>query len=193
MFLKRKCFLKEMDKQVFNSKVDKENFIKRGLSIFDNYYQHFCEIPKSMIYALEDKFDGVLFKDEMLNGKIDRAEKLSDGTYALYDYKTSSPVSKNQYKQGGTREDYYNQLCCYKYAFEKKTGLKVSKVGVIYVENHTKSVELELGNDDMDYIENLVVETYKNISNLNFDVPVSQPEKTCERCGYKELCKLDVI
>ena len=187
------CFLKEMDKQVFNSKVDKENFIKRGLSIFDNYYQHFCETPKSMIYALEDKFDGVLFKDEMLNGKIDRVEKLSDGTYALYDYKTSSPVSKNQYKQGGSREDYYNQLCCYKYAFEKKTGLKVSKVGVIYVENHTKSVELELVKEDMDYIENLVVETYKNIRNLNFDVPVSQPEKTCERCGYKELCKLDVI
>ena len=175
------------------TKADKENFIRRGRAVFENYYPHFCETPKSMIYAVEDKFDGVLFKDELLNGKIDRVEKLSDGTYALYDYKTSSPVSKNQYREGGSREDYYNQLCCYKYAFEKKTGFKVSQVGVIYVENHTKSVTLELGQEDMNYIENLVVDTYQNIRNLNFKTPIASQEKSCGFCGYKELCKLDVI
>ena len=186
-------FKKRADREIFKSKTDKETFIKRGLSVFENYYPHFCETPKSMLYAVEEKFDGVMFENEMLNGKIDRIEKLSDGTYALYDYKTSSPVSKNQYRPGGTREDYYNQLCCYKYAFEKKTGFKVSKVGVIYVENHTKSVTLELSQEDMDYIENLVVETYKKIRNLEFNIPLTVQEKTCSFCGYKELCKLDVI
>ena len=186
-------FLKRMDREIFKTKADKENFIRRGRAVFENYYPHFCETPKSMIYAVEDKFDGVLFKDELLNGKIDRVEKLSDGTYALYDYKTSSPVSKNQYREGGSREDYYNQLCCYKYAFEKKTGFKVSQVGVIYVENHTKSVTLELGQEDMNYIENLVVDTYQNIRNLNFKTPIASQEKSCGFCGYKELCKLDVI
>ncbi|MBR2499690.1 MAG: Dna2/Cas4 domain-containing protein, partial [Clostridia bacterium] len=109
------------------------------------------------------------------------------------DYKTSYPISKNQYKVGGSREDYYNQLCCYKYAFEKKTGQKVSKVGVIYVENHTKSVELELGQEDMDYIEQLVISTYNDIRNLKFEVPNTTDEKTCNWCCYKDLCKLDVI
>lgn len=186
-------FKKRMDKEVFKSKTDKQNYINRGVSVFENYYPHFCETPKSMLYAVEDKFDGINFDNEMLNGKIDRIEKLSDGTYALYDYKTSSPTSKNQYKEGGQREDYYNQLCCYKYAFEKKTGFKVSKVGVIYVENHTKSVVLDLTDEDMKYIENLVVQIYNDIRNLDFKVPVSISEKTCAWCGYKELCKLDVI
>lgn len=186
-------FEKLMDKFPFKSKTDKENFIKRGLSVFENYYPHFCETPKSMLYAIEDKFDGINFGNNTLNGKIDRIEFLSDGTYALYDYKTSSPVSKNQYKIGGSREDYYNQLCCYKYAFEKKTGYKVSKVGVIYVENHTKSIELELGKEDMEYIEALVNSTYSDIRNLKFDVPISIDEKNCNWCGYKELCRLDVL
>lgn len=187
-------FKKYMDRGVFKSKADKENFLKRGLGVFDNYYRHFCETPASMLYAVEDKFDGITFgEDEILNGKIDRIEKLSDGTYALYDYKTSSPVSVNQYRVGGIKEDYYNQLCCYKYAFEKKTGYKVSKVGVIYLENHAKSVTLELTADDMKYIETLVRETYKNIRDLNFEVPCDADEKNCAWCGYKELCKLDVI
>lgn len=186
-------FKKLMDREIFKSKTDKETYIKRGLGVFENYYPHFCETPKSILYAVEDKFDGVSFGSEMLNGKIDRIEKLSDGTYALYDYKTSSPTSKNQYREGGQREDYYNQLCCYKYAFEKKTGVKVSQVGVIYVENHTKSVILELTEEDMKYIEALVIDTYKNIRSLNFEVPASIADKACAWCGYKELCKLDVI
>ena len=84
-------------------------------------------------------------------------------------------------------------MCCYKYAFEKKTGYKVSQVGVIYVENHTKSVVLELSEDDMKYVEALVLDTYKNIRNLNFEVPITVSETACAWCGYKELCKLDVI
>ena len=188
-----KMFKARMDNEVFHSKTDKENYIKRGLGVFENYYPHFCETPKSMLYAVEDKFDGIEFGTEMINGKIDRIEKLSDGTYALYDYKTSSPTSKNQYKEGGKREDYFIQLCCYKYAFEKKTGYKVSQVGVIYVENHTKSVVLELSEEDMKYVEALVLDTYKNIRNLNFEVPITVSETACAWCGYKELCKLDVI
>lgn len=186
-------FKELMDREVFKTKTDKENYVKRGLGVFENYYPHFCETPKTMLYKVEDKFDGVSIGAEFINGKIDRIEKLPDGTYALYDYKTSSPTSKNQYREGGQREDYYNQLCCYKYAFEKKTGAKVSQVGVIYVENLTKSVILELGAEDMKYIESLVLETYDNIRNLKFDVPVSINDKACEWCGYKELCKLDVI
>ncbi|MGN1154493.1 MAG: ATP-dependent helicase [Candidatus Gastranaerophilaceae bacterium] len=184
-------FTKRMNREIFKSKDTKENYMKRGLSIFENYYRHFCETPSSMLYAVEDKFDGIYFGSYMLNGKIDRVEKLSDGTYALYDYKTSSPTAKTQYREGGSREDYYIQLCCYKYAFEKKTGFKVSQVGVIYVENHNKSVSLELGVEDMSYIENLVSEIYTNIRKLKFDVPVSCDN--CKFCAYKELCKLDVL
>ena len=186
-------FSMSMNREIFKCRADKENFIKRGKGVFENYYRHFCETPQSMLYGVEDKFDGVDVDGTMLKGSIDRVERLSDGTYALYDYKTSSPISKNQYKIGGSKEDYYTQLCCYKYAFEKKTGFKVSKVGVIYVENHTKSVELELTDEDMAYIEALVKETYDKIKNLEFRIPMGISENTCKYCAYKDICKLDVI
>lgn len=182
-----------MDKEIFKTKDKKETLLKRGYSIFENYYPHFCETPISMLIDVEKEFDGITFGKYQLDGKIDRVEKLSDGTYALYDYKTSTPASKNQYKIGGSKEDYYNQLCCYKYAFEKMEEKKVSKVGIIYVEDHAKNVTLELTKDEMDYIENLVKETYENIRNLKFDIPINQDIKSCKYCAYKDLCKLDVI
>ena len=55
-------------------------------------------------------------------------------------------------------EHYLNQLRFYKYAYEKYTGNKVSQVGIIYVENHTKSVFKELCSSDMEYIENKIKE-----------------------------------
>ena len=108
--------------------------------------------------------------------KIDRIEKNSDGTYELYDYKTGSPTSEKKLARGEDKEDYYNQLCFYKYAYEKLTGNKVSKVGIIYVSNHLKSVEKNLTDEDMVYIENLIKETYSNIKQLNFNPikPVSE-------------------
>lgn len=183
----------KMDLAVFKTKESKNTYSKRGGKIFENYYRHFCEVPVYMIENIEESFNGIEFKDKLLNGKIDRVEKLEDGTFALYDYKTSSIVSVNQVAVGGKREDYYNQLCCYKYAYEKKyPDRKVSKVGIIYVEEN-KIIELSPTDSDMEYIENLVLETYHNIENMEFKVKADIDEVNCKFCPYKDLCKLDVI
>lgn len=186
-------FDKAMNYTVFKTKENKETYYKRGIKLFDEYYRHFCEFPVSLIENIEEKFDGIKVKDDMLNGKIDRIEKLSDGTYALYDYKTSGYTSASQMIIGGKREDYYNQLCCYKYAYEKKyPDRKVSKTGIIYTEDN-KTPEIVLTSSDMEYIENLILETYKNIRELNFNVKANMDEKVCGFCAYKDLCRLNVI
>ena len=108
----------------------------------------------------------------------------------MYDYKTGSAVSENQIAIGGSKENYFNQLCFYKYAFEKLTGNKVAQTGIIYVEENVTR-EKALTKEDMTYIENKIKEVYENIKNLKFN-PSCDPS-SCKFCQYQQMCKLDLI
>ena len=188
-----KAFDEGLDNSRFTTEAKKEKFAKLGHQTLESYYPHFINCPVSSIEAVELDFYGVDVDGDLITGKIDRVERNNDGTYSLYDYKTGKPKSEKQIAKGGEKEGYYNQLCFYKYAFEKLSGKIVSQVGILYVEDHTKSVFKTFDKADMEYIENLIKDTYKNIKELNFD-PISEDKKdTCKYCAYNQLCKLDVI
>lgn len=186
-------FEKGLNASRFTSVAKKEKFEKLGMNIINNYYPHFSQLPIDNIEDIEFSFYGVEVDGNLITGKIDRVEKNGDGTYSLYDYKTGQPVSENQVAVGGKKEGYYNQLCFYKYAFEKFSGKKVSQVGLIYVENHAKSVYKTLCAEDMEYIENTIKETCANIKALKFDPIPEDKQGACKFCAYKHLCKLDLI
>ncbi len=177
----------------FTTESKKEKFEKLGKHALENYYPHFIQIPVSRIEDIELSFYGVEIDGDLITGKIDRIEKNNDGTYALYDYKTGVPVPEKQIAVGGYKEGYYNQLCFYKYAYEKLSGKTVSQVGIIYVEEHERSVYKTFDRSDMEYIENLIKDTYKNIKELKFNPIAEDNNGTCKFCAYKQLCKLDVI
>lgn len=186
-------FYNIFNSQKFTTLQSKEKFEKQGINIIENYYPHFAEFSPDNIIDIEFSFEGVQIGEDFVKGKIDRIEKNSDETYSLYDYKTGNYANENQITIGGKKENYYNQLCFYKYAFEKITGNKVSKVGIIYVENHKRSVYMKFCNEDMEYIETKIKETYKNIRDMKFN-PIKETEDgTCKFCAYKHLCSLDVI
>jgi len=186
-------FRKLLDEIPFSSDAKKEMFIKRGENAIKDYYPRFVETSPERIENIELSLDSVQVGDDFISGKIDRIEVNSDGTYELYDYKTGKPVSETKVAPGEEKEGYYNQLCFYKYAFEKLTGKKVSKTGLIYVEDHRKNVYKELTADDMTYIENKIKEVYENIKAMKFDGICDKKNDTCKYCEYKQLCKLEII
>ena len=182
-----------MDSSRFSEIAKKEKFIKLGEKLLMNYYPYFSQIPANRVENVEFSFYGVSVGEDLVSGKIDRIEKNSDGTYSLYDYKTGKPTSEKQITQSGGKKNYYNQLCFYKYAYEKMTGNKVSQVGIIYVEDHAKSVYKTLTDSDMAYIENLIKDTYSKIKTLKFNPIKEDKQGVCKTCVYKHLCKLDII
>lgn len=186
-------FNEAVNSQRFTTEAKKEMFVKQGQNIIQSYYPYFSQIPVSRIQDVEFSFYGVDVDGDLITGKIDRIEKNSDGTYELYDYKTGKPVSEKQIANGGTKEGYYNQLCFYKYAYEKLTGYKVSQVGIIYVEDHARSVYKTLDDSDMQYIEDLIKKTYSDIKALKFNPVKDEKNGACDYCEYKQLCKLDLI
>lgn len=182
-----------MDGMKFSSEAKKEKYFKQGQNLLTNYYPYFSQIPISRITDIEFSFYGVDVDGDFITGKIDRIEKNSDGTFELYDYKTGNYTSEKKIAPNEEKQNYFNQLCFYKYAYEKLTGNKVSKVGIIYVENHEKSVDKYLTDDDMKYIETLIKDTYQNIKALKFNPIKEDKQGACKNCVYKQLCKLDLI
>ena len=182
-----------LDGMKFSSEAKKEKYFKQGQKLLTNYYPYFSQIPISRITDIEFSFYGVDVDGDFITGKIDRIEKNSDGTFELYDYKTGNYTSEKKIAPNEEKQNYFNQLCFYKYAYEKLTGNKVSKVGIIYVENHEKSVDKYLTDDDMKYIETLIKDTYQNIKALKFNPIKEDKQGTCKNCVYKQLCKLDLI
>ncbi|MCQ2788832.1 MAG: ATP-dependent helicase [bacterium] len=184
-------FYSKVEASTFSKPEEKEKFIKQGETIFSEYYPlTFAQIPCERVAEIEYGFNDIEINGFPITGKIDRIEKNEDGTYELYDYKTGTSVAETQIAKGGSKENYFNQLCFYKYAFEKVTGNKVSKVGLIYVKENKTKVKV-LDKENMDYISELITETFEKIKNLQF-LP-NQECKSCGYCEYKQLCKLDVI
>ena len=64
-------------------------------------------------------------------------------------------------------------------------------VGLIYPEDFEHNFYIELTQEDNKIIKNKIIETYKNISNMNFE-PINK-EKNCQYCNYKQLCKLNLF
>ena len=125
-----------------------------------------------------------------IKGFIDRIEQNSDGTYSLYDYKTGSAKRKTQIVDGGDYENYLNQLRFYKFAFEiQNKGAKVTDAGLIFVEEPAENFYTKLTEADNEIIKEKILDTYKNIHELNFD-PQEGNEKVCANCEYRQLCKL---
>ncbi|MBR2525543.1 ATP-dependent helicase [bacterium] len=168
----------------------REKYERLGNEAIDKFYPYFSAIPASRLEALEFEFNGLNIGENAINGKIDRIEVNSDGTIDLYDYKTGKAKPEKQISIGGNNENYFNQLCFYKYAYEKLTGKKVANTGLIFVEDN-KTVSKELTNEDMEYIENLINETYTKIKNLQFNP--TNDKNSCRYCQYKDMCKLDLI
>ena len=185
-------FNQNMDNSTFTTVEKKEMFLKRGKTALSDYYPRFIETPIKSIVNVEYSFNNVEVQGNFISGKIDRIEKNKDGTFELYDYKTGTPVSAKKVEIGESREDYFNQLCFYKYAFEKLTNKKVSKVGLIYIENHSKTIYKELGQNDMEYIENLITKAYEDIKDLQFN-ETAKSNDTCKYCAYKQICKLEIL
>lgn len=189
----KKEFDKRLNNIYFTTEAKKEQYHKQGQKALEAYYPVFSQIPENRIVDVEFPLRDIKVDEDFISGKIDRIEKNVDGTYELYDYKTGKAKSPKEITAGGKYEGHYNQLCFYKYAYEKMKGVEVSKVGLIFVEEHEKSVSLPLTKDDMHYIENLIRDTYKNIKDLNFDPINDKNSDACKYCTYKQLCKLDVL
>jgi CRISPR/Cas system-associated exonuclease Cas4 (RecB family) len=177
-------------KQIFSDDDMKQKLLKRGTQELGDYYPKFTLMPPEKIVALELDLKGLVVGENMFSGKIDRIDKNENGTYSIYDYKTGSAPSDVGVRADGPHKTEFNQLCFYKWAYEKSTDNKVSDATLVYLKGSGKNIRKTLDDADMARIEELIIQVHKNIRALNFEKP-EKPD--CKYCEYTHLCKLEVL
>ena len=171
----------------------REELEKRGEKSLQNFYPYFIQIPPSRIFATEFYLNHVPFNNTFIKGFVDRIEINQDGSFELYDYKTGSAKPKTQIADGKDYENYLNQLRFYKYAFEiLNPNAKVSRTGIVFVEEPEKNYYIELTEQDNVLIKEKIQTAYEKINNLEF-APVEKCEKTCNFCKFKQICNLNLF
>ena len=129
------------------------------------------------IYELEKSFriekNGITLK-----GKIDRIDRLADGSFAILDYKTSANLKIDTFKTYENTSDF--QLEFY---FLATKELGVSQVGYYDLNSGEikEEVTLEVKLEKLDAI-------LKSFDTKEVDFAMCQKEQICEYCPYTILC-----
>lgn len=113
-----------------------------------------------------------------LRGRVDRVDRLPDGSYELIDYKTSRPRSTEQ-----LREDV--QLSLYALAAREDWRLPSSRQAYYYVLDDLR-VPVPREDRDESAVESIVLEVGEGIMAQAFD-PTPSP-RACAICDYRIVC-----
>lgn len=163
------------------SKDQKEKYYKKGKDILKEFYESNKD-KWTIPVALEGWFK-LKVGDYFINGRMDRVDKLPDGSLQIIDYKTGKSKEKIE-------GDDKNQLLIYQLAAnsvqEYKNLGQVSNLTFFYLEDN---LQISFLGDDEDLIElkEKLLETVENIKSGNFTA--TPAEHLCSHCDFKDICE----
>jgi DNA helicase-2/ATP-dependent DNA helicase PcrA len=117
-----------------------------------------------------------------VRGRVDRVDRLPDGTYELIDYKTGRPRSEQQLE-----EDI--QLSLYAVAARESWQLDAARQAYYYLLDDLK-VPLPDRGRDPDWVRGAAIEAAESILRERFE-PTPSP-MACGICDYRILCPVAV-
>jgi len=121
-----------------------------------------------------------------IKGRIDRLDKLPDGTYAIVDYKTGNPKSLDEIKKDRALR---NQLVLYKLAAEECLGVKISKMSFWYLEGQAV-VEVPFNPKDQIALKEEIMNTIGDLKKSKF---IATPGFHCRFCDYRSICEFRAV
>jgi DNA helicase-2/ATP-dependent DNA helicase PcrA len=114
----------------------------------------------------------------LVRGRVDRVDKLPDGSWELIDYKTGRPKTEDD-----LRNDI--QLTLYQMAAREAWGLPGSAQSYYYVLDNEK-VPVEHTDEELDRVRTAVAEIADGIMSQDFE-PTPRPD-ICAACDYRIIC-----
>jgi DNA helicase-2/ATP-dependent DNA helicase PcrA len=113
-----------------------------------------------------------------VRGRVDRVDRLADGSYELIDYKTSRPKTQTQ-----LRDDI--QLSLYALAAREAWQLEAARQAYYYLLDDAK-VPVSSDGLDSESVTQTVLEVGEAILNQEFEPTPSVA--VCALCDYRLLC-----
>lgn len=182
-------FKTELDRLPTSTFDNRKILEKRGRKALSAYYAMLAQTKPSALKSAELKIEN----DEGFPfiGFIDRIDENSDGTHAIYDYKTGNAKKAAEISANGEYVGYYTQMCVYKYVYEKTTGRKVGKTTFVFLEDPDKNVVLNLSDEDCLNAWNNLKATVDSMKAGRFEP--SRDENACQYCSMRDFCQRNRI
>ena len=160
----------------FGDTDDELQFRERALEALDLYWER-CRDDAGEPVWFERSFSFKL-GDHVLRGRVDRVDRLPDGTFELIDYKTGKPRTEDQ-----LREDV--QLSLYQMAANESWGIETSAQSYMYVMTGEK-VPVAHSPEELDRVRATVEEIGEGI--LRQDFQPTPTQEICSFCDYRIIC-----
>jgi DNA helicase II / ATP-dependent DNA helicase PcrA len=162
----------------YESVKSRDDYKAKGEKIMNAFWDDLSSNDLPNIYFLEKDLR-LKFKGRTIMGRIDRIDKLPDGSFEIIDYKTGNAKKT-------LSADDKKQLILYKIIIESILNIKISKMTYYYLEeSHRLSFEAKEKEIEatMKWLEDTISEIVKkdflpNPSNFN-----------CGFCDFKDICE----
>ncbi|PIR54734.1 hypothetical protein COU74_03205 [Candidatus Peregrinibacteria bacterium CG10_big_fil_rev_8_21_14_0_10_36_19] len=148
---------------------------KKGWEQLEEFYKTNSD-PWIKPAYLERPFS-IKLNDNWFTGRVDRIDKLSDGTYEVIDYKTGR--LKDDLKLKGN-----TQLALYVIAAQEVFNLRVSKASLYYLEDN-KKISISVEELDVPKARVKILETVSKIRESDF---APTPGFPCSFCDFRLIC-----
>jgi DNA helicase-2/ATP-dependent DNA helicase PcrA len=160
----------------FGSSDDELQFRDRAREAMRLYWERERESEGEPVW-LERKFD-IRIGPHQVRGRVDRVDRLPDGSYELIDYKTGERKSEAQLEND-------LQLALYRLAAREAWGLEAGTGSYYYVLDADK-VAAPVAVDDAERVERTVLAVGEGVLEQDFE-PRPAPT-TCSWCDYRLIC-----
>jgi DNA helicase-2/ATP-dependent DNA helicase PcrA len=148
----------------------------KGVAALERYQERFVAAEGSPVW-FERNF-AFRIGPHLLRGRVDRVDRLPDGSYELIDYKTGRARRPSELK-----DDI--QLSLYQLGARESWRLESAKQSYYYVLDDEK-VPVQPSDDDVHRIEETATEVAESIIAQRFDPTPSF--KVCSMCDFQLLC-----
>jgi RecB family exonuclease len=174
--------IKNWDSRGYKSPEEELEFKNLATTAMKNYFEKYCQTPPRHI-EVDYFFKVDLFGGEY-SGKIDRVDKLADGTLELIDYKSGKVPAGGVYE---LEQNLNVQLLFH--AADRIWPSKVRKISFIYLkENETLTVMRNA--NEMAMAQKRYLDICEQIYQGKFD-PVRS--SACTYCDFQEMCPVGQI
>lgn len=180
-----KYFEGSWNKDLFTDAYTEQALFAQGKSILEHYCKENDAIKFNPL-ALELYFKAPISEEHTLSGKIDRVDKLEDGSFEIIDYKTSKKLPSQEAVNNNL------QLAIYQIGFLNNWPqfTQPIKVGLYFV-RHGIKLSNQLSQEDVAKTKektlDIIAQIEEAIENNRFD---PNPSALCDWCGYQKQCPM---